>query len=602
MDEQNQSLRTNIALVLIILMTVGFMWWSGGFNPAKNEAEADGGAAVAVVKDAGSNPVQVVMNTTGVSDGGQVEVTDGGAMAQAGEPPPPTLKIERDRSTARYEFWSEGGGLSSAELKGKKMREQVRLSIPEGYRKLFGGEYRQPPQMNLAQPVPGSTLPLGVTVVSGNGSIIVPGDAKYAVLDQGGASDTKLDTKLTMRAKQSGIEITKKLEWQQDGYELRYTLELKNTGGLPFTGEYSVEYVRAIDPEHEEAPSMFAGVGNQSRAACYEGDTFHKELPKGDIKVEEFKGPINFVAIDQQNFVSAIFPMNGAKQGRCVLAASATVRRSAAYFPVTIQPGETVTDVYGVYLGPKDLDLLTAAPSMGTGTDSATAAAPFHPTLEKTVDYGIWAVLCKVLLAILKFWHGVFGNWGVAIIMLTVLVKIVLIPLTHKSMVAAENMKKLQPKMDEIRKKYAEDKERQNQEMMKLYQEQKVNPFGGCLPMLLQMPIWIALFTTLRNSFEIYQEPFVVPFITDLTFKDPTYLMPLLLGVTMIVTQRLQPQMMDAQQAKIMTWVMPIFFTAIMLNYPAGLTLYIFTNNVLSIVQQWGLKRYIARKSVPAKA
>src|SRR4051794_12602951 len=115
MDEQNQSLRTNIALVLIILMTVGFMWWSGGFSPSKPEAETDGGAAAAaVIAAAGANPVQVVMNATGVSDAGAVEVADGGALAQAAEPPPPTLKIERDRTTAHYQFWSEGGGLASA--------------------------------------------------------------------------------------------------------------------------------------------------------------------------------------------------------------------------------------------------------------------------------------------------------------------------------------------------------------------------------------------------------------------------------------------------------------------------------------------------------
>ncbi|MEN9799923.1 MAG: rane protein insertase YidC, partial [Pseudomonadota bacterium] len=191
---------------------------------------------------------------------------------------------------------------------------------------------------------------------------------------------------------------------------------------------------------------------------------------------------------------------------------------------------------------------------------------------------------------------------GVAVILLTVLVKVLLIPLTHKGMLAAENMKRLQPKMEAIKAKYPEDRERQNVEMMKLYQEEKVNPLGGCLPMLVQMPVWIALFTTLRNSYELYQEPFFSPMFSDLTAKDPTYLLPLLLGVTMVVTQMLQPQMMDAAQARMMTWFMPIFFTVIMLNYPAGLTLYIFTNNVLSILQQWALKKYLERKATGSPA
>jgi YidC/Oxa1 family membrane protein insertase len=162
-------------------------------------------------------------------------------------------------------------------------------------------------------------------------------------------------------------------------------------------------------------------------------------------------------------------------------------------------------------------------------------------------------------------------------------------------MVSAEQMKKLSPRMEEIKKKYPDDRDRQNMEMMKLYQEAKVNPLGGCLPLLLQLPIWAALFTTLRTSYELYAEPFFGVW-SDLTSKDPTYLLPLALGITMIVTQRLQPQMtMDKSQAFMMAWLMPIFFTAIMMNYPAGLSLYIFTNNLLSIVQQYALRKYLAR-------
>jgi YidC/Oxa1 family membrane protein insertase len=208
----------------------------------------------------------------------------------------------------------------------------------------------------------------------------------------------------------------------------------------------------------------------------------------------------------------------------------------------------------------------------------------------------MWAVIAKLLVTIMKFFHGLSGNWGVAIILLTVLVKLLLLPLTHRSMVSMEAMKKLQPRVDEIRKKYADDRERQNTEMMKVYQENKVNPLGGCLPMVIQMPVWIALFATLRNSYDIYQEPFFGPVWRDLTYKDPTYLLPLALGVSMIITQRLQPQMGDPAQAKIMTWFVPIIFTLTLFNYPAGLALYIFTNNVLSIAQQYGLRKWLAKK------
>jgi YidC/Oxa1 family membrane protein insertase len=174
-------------------------------------------------------------------------------------------------------------------------------------------------------------------------------------------------------------------------------------------------------------------------------------------------------------------------------------------------------------------------------------------------------------------------------------------------MVGMEAVKELQPKMEELKKKYADDRERMNLEVMKLYQQAKVNPLGGCLPLLIQMPVWIALFTALRNSFDIYWEPFFGPVWRDLTYKDPTYLLPLALGVSMIITQKMQPQMMDAAQARIMIWVMPVIFTLTLLQYPAGLSLYIFTNNLLSIGQQYGLKKWLdhqklKREGVPAES
>jgi YidC/Oxa1 family membrane protein insertase len=219
--------------------------------------------------------------------------------------------------------------------------------------------------------------------------------------------------------------------------------------------------------------------------------------------------------------------------------------------------------------------------------------------LERAVDYGIWAALCKPMLVVLRWFHGVVRNWGVAIILLTVLVKVLLIPLTHRAMVGQEAMKKLQPRIEEVKKKYPEDKERQQMEMMKAYQEAGVNPFGSCLMILVQLPVWAALFTTLRNSYELYGEPFTAHFLTDLTIKDPTFLLPVLLGVSQILTSKLQPPALDPAQQRMMVWFMPIFFTFIMLQYPAGLLLYIFTNNILTVVQQAVLRRMVGSTPTP---
>jgi len=165
-------------------------------------------------------------------------------------------------------------------------------------------------------------------------------------------------------------------------------------------------------------------------------------------------------------------------------------------------------------------------------------------------------------------------------------------------MSSMEAMRRLQPQMDALQKKYENDKEKLNLEKMKLFQQNNVNPFGGCLPLIVQMPVWFALYRTLQTSFELYREPLFGFWISDLTTKDPYYILPAVMGVTMFITQKLQPQMGDPTQAKMMLYFMPAFFTFTMLGLPAGLTLYIFVNNLLSIAQQ----KYLQHKFAKAKA
>ena len=508
------------------------------------------------------------------------------ATPQAGIGQVPMREVERDFSLVHYRIASRGGGLLRAELQDPKNREQLHLSFREGLSQLFAKKEPPRPQVDMAIPVPGQPLPLAVSIA---GSQPLSEFLDYDIESTG-------DRRARMVASQSGWEVSKVIEWSPDGLAFSYSIAVKNVGSQPSSGELGVHYLRAVNPALEEKASFFGGVGNQSAAECRVGDDLRKALPD-DKPPAEYRGPINFFGIDQQYFLGALFPLEGPREGRCTTTATPTVRSVVAHFPIEVMPGQTVVQRFGAYVGPKEMDALTSAPAHVPGTGVSAAATPH---LEKTVDFGIWAFICNVLLVPLKFFNRVFGNWGVAIIGLTFVVKVALMPLTHKAMVSGEAMKKLQPRIEEIRRKYAQDKERQNLETMKLYQEAKVNPLGGCLPMLVQMPVWIALFTTLRNSYEIYGEPFVRP-IWDLTYKDPTYILPILLCVTMIVTQKLQPQMMDAAQARVMTYVMPVFFTAIILNYPAGLSLYILTNNILSIAQQYGLKKYMEKRGISEK-
>jgi len=574
--------RLFMALALAMGLTFVYTTFFAPQPPPPGPQAADAGQ-VAAGTDAGTGAL--TGTPPGTPPAGGTEV----AAPTEAAPEAPVRTLDFYREASRYTFSSAGAGLTSAELQGTKMREQQQLSVAEGYKLLFGGEVAPPPQMNLAQPVQGQPLPLAVAIT---GAAPLPATARYAVAETGNP-----ETGTTFTTRQGPWEVTKSVQWAKEGFELAYTVQVKNTSAQPLSGELEVHYHRAIDPQSEHAPSFFGGVGNLSYAACYVGEELLKLVPEQDPPdAEELRGPVRYFGIDQQYFLSALYPLEGAQPGRCTLVATAEARGVIAAFPLTAAPGQTVTLRFGGYLGPKDPDLLATLPGPTVLQATGLTTAPANPQLGETIDYGIWAVIAKLLVTIMKFFHGLSGNWGVAVILLTVLVKTLLLPLTHRSMVSMEAMKKLQPRIEELRKKYADDRERQNMEMMKLYQEQKVNPLGGCLPMLIQMPVWIALFTALRNSYDIYQEPFFGPVWRDLTYKDPTYLLPLALGISMIITQKLQPQMGDPTQAKIMTWFVPILFTATLLNYPAGLALYIFTNNILSIAQQYGLRKWLEKK------
>lgn len=571
--ENQSSKRTAVAFGLIFLLTAVYMTWFAP-TPAPHVAGAPDAGAVATTAPA---PAPVATPTApAVSPPPGTGVPPPGPAAR-------TLAVSRKQ--IHYVFSTEGAGLVSAKLQGEKTREQRQLTIAEGWAQLFGKPVPEGPQMDLAQPIPGSPLPLSVELA---GDSAIPSTLRYAA-EEG-------DHRITFVGRTDAWEVTKEVSWVEDGYELSTRVTVRNLTNRPLSGELVIPYGRAIDPAHEEKPSFFGGVGNLSDAACFVKDAYEHETVKDKLETKEHAGPVRWVGINQQYFLSAIFPVGSAVDGKCILTTSPTERIATARFPIQVQPGQTATRAFGAFLGPKETKTLTDVPELPANRSTDATNAPVH--LERAVDYGIWAALCKPMLVVLKWFHDVVHNWGVAIILLTVLVKVLLIPLTHRAMVGQEAMKKLQPKIEEVKKKFPEDKERQQMEMMKAYQEAGVNPFGSCLMILVQLPVWAALFTTLRNSYELYGEPFTSHFLTDLTIKDPTYLLPVLLGVSQIITSKLQPPALDAAQQRMMVWFMPIFFTVIMLNYPAGLLLYIFTNNILTVAQQAVLRRLVQRGTI----
>lgn len=575
--QDNPQQQRNLVLFLLVALGLSFIFTTFVAPPQPPPAaEADAGTQAPAEKQ-------------------DAAPTEAPSQLQAEAPAQiPERSLELKRPEVVYTFTSNGGGLSGAVLTGEKMREQQRVGFAEGWKRWFGAEKQPAPQMNLATPPAGGPVPLAVEI---EGSNPLPHTTRYLIEEREGGGG------VDMLANADGWKVEKRVRFEPNGFEFAYEVTVTNTSGSARKGDLAFSWARQIDPEFEEAPSMLGGVGNQSRASCHVADDQEILLPGKEDAPVQFNGPVRYFGIDQQYFTSQLFFLEGARQGRCELEATSTLRRVKASFPLELAPGSSVTFRLGGFAGPKDGDLLEVAPSASTaalvGLDAKQAP---NAGLDGLVDFGFLVVICKVLLAVLKASYGVLGNWGLAIIALTFCVKMVLLPLTYKQLVSAEEMKKLQPRMEAIRKKYADDKEKQQLETLKLYQEAKMNPLSGCLPMLLQMPVFFALFTTLRNSFDIYGEPFFGPVWTDLTFKDPTYVLPVLLGLTMIVTQRLQPQMMDAAQARIMNWVMPIMFTGFMLGYPAGLSLYFFTNNVMSIAQTYGIRKWLEHKKAKAAA
>jgi YidC/Oxa1 family membrane protein insertase len=195
------------------------------------------------------------------------------------------------------------------------------------------------------------------------------------------------------------------------------------------------------------------------------------------------------------------------------------------------------------------------------------------------------------MIWLMNFFYGIFKNYGIAIILLTVVVRIILFPFTYKSMKSMKEMQKIQPLMMELREKYKDNKEKLNQEVMRLYQTHKINPLGGCLPILLQLPVFIALYKALFVSIQLRHSPFMF-WIKDLAAMDPYYVTPIVMGVSYFVQQKLTPSSLDPMQQKIML-MMPIIFTVIFINLPAGLVLYFFVSNLLSIAQQLYMNKFV---------
>jgi YidC/Oxa1 family membrane protein insertase len=292
-------------------------------------------------------------------------------------------------------------------------------------------------------------------------------------------------------------------------------------------------------------------------------------------------GNIKWAALQGKYFLSVIIPQDAT--GLKARLETERVVTSSVTFP---QGSGTSTHAFQLYAGPKQFDILK---SFGLG-------------LEDTIDFGwfiydSWTVVkavAKPLYFVLRFFYDYTQNYGLAIILLTCCIKLLFVPLQYKSYKSMQGMQKVQPKVAALQAKYKDDKEKLNKELIQLYKDHKVNPVGGCLPMILQMPAFVSLFNILYMTVDLRQAPFML-WIHDLSIQDPFYVLPVLMGVSMILQQKIMPTTMDPTQAKMML-ILPVFMTFLFVTFPAGLVLYWFTNNCLTILQQFVTDRYIFKK------
>lgn len=277
-------------------------------------------------------------------------------------------------------------------------------------------------------------------------------------------------------------------------------------------------------------------------------------------------------------------PKAGAAEKLTTATSTAGVVQTDVLFPmVAMRPGQAAVRHHLVtYIGPKYYDSLEAADKI----------AGYSTGFKDTVDLGWFRIIGRPLLSLLQFFFGLVGNWGLAIVLLTVLVKAATLYWTTKSMRSMKAMAALGPKMKDLQAKYKDDRAKLQQETMALYKHNGVNPLAGCLPIFLQMPIWIALYRMLSSASELYLQPFIPGWIEDLTARDPFYILPVVVTATMFLQTKLQPATGDSMQQKIMLYGMPLMFGIMGLVFPAGLTLYMFTNTVLSALHSVYMNKF----------
>ncbi|HEX7926919.1 MAG TPA: membrane protein insertase YidC, partial [bacterium] len=369
----------------------------------------------------------------------------------------------------------------------------------------------------------------------------------------------------------NGLTVRKSLTFNPESYVLGYELQVINYGGAARPLQVMTSF--GVGPATHLASQSHGHHGPMYRA----GNKIKKEDADGvktGIKVDDPQ----WMAVNDTYFIDAATSDAKGATGLYSLVPGVIEDKlpvptfGIALPQVSLEPQKMIGSKFKLYMGPKSTD------------EMLKFGGKLEESLDLTLDF-----IASPMLAMLRWFYSFTANYGVAIILLTIVVRVVLFPLTYKGMVSMKRMAKLQPKIAAMRERLKNDKEKTNREMMEMYRKYKINPLSGCLPIVLQIPIFFALYSALMGAIELRHSPFIF-WITDLSSMDGLYVFPLMMGASMFFQQKLTPTSLDPVQAKVMLW-MPVIFTFFMLNFPAGLTLYWFTSNLLSILQQLIINR-----------
>jgi len=371
-----------------------------------------------------------------------------------------------------------------------------------------------------------------------------------------------------------GVKVTKIYTFRRGSYAIDVGYEIENTSAAAIQPDAYFQIVRDSTPPAGDSAMLptYTGIAVYTDKEKFQKVDF-ADIAKGKISYPK-KSDDGWIALLQHYFLSAWLPANNTAREFYTRRLDNGLNAAGVIVPVgTIAPGARSALTVPLYAGPQEQDKLSQ----------------LAPGLELTIDYGWLTVIAKPLFWFLQWLHQWVGNWGVAIIVLTVIIKALFYPLSAASYRSMARMSILAPRMQKLKEQYGDDRQRMNQAMMEMYKTEKINPLGGCLPIVVQIPVFIALYWVLLASVELRHAPFIW-WINDLSAADPYFVLPLLMGATMIFQTYLNPVPPDPVQAKVMK-IMPVAFSIFFFFFPAGLVLYWLINNILSIAQQWYIKR-----------